>query len=133
MRADAAASLPDTCTIRGLATVEDERGGDEAIAPPVKATGVACLLAPTRVGLTGTESGGLYGPLASRGFTLDTTASVWLGTFPYGTDLALDDEVVLESGPAAGQRFEVINVDDALGFATTLGAKLIRAGVTNAE
>jgi hypothetical protein len=40
---------------------------------------------------------------------------------------------VLETGPAAGQRFEVISIDDALGYALALGAKLVRTGVTNAE
>jgi hypothetical protein len=84
LRADVAASLPDTCAIHGFETVEDERGGDEEQPATVKATGVRCLLAPTRVGITGTESGGLYGPMAAKGYTLDTTASVWLGTFPSG-------------------------------------------------
>src|SRR4051794_26314939 len=95
LRADVAASLPDTCAIHGFETVEDERGGDEEQPATVKQTGVRCLLSPTRVGITGTESGGLYGPMAAKGYTLDTTASVWRGTFAVGTALALADAIVM--------------------------------------
>jgi hypothetical protein len=131
MRADAEASLPDTCTILRPLRSRDSRGGDdEPQGEATVAAGVACLLAPTQVTITGTESGGMYGPNAGRGFTLDTTASVWRLVVPHGTDLREDYFVRLTSGPASGKRFEVVSLEDALGYATLLGAKVVRAGVS---
>jgi len=127
--------LPDTCTILTWLRQRDSRGGDDQRvgAPQVRASNVPCCFSPVTATVFGSESGGLYGPTAGRGMTLDTTATIWHLLVPYGTALSERDHVELTSGPAAGKRFEVISLEDATGFATLLGAKVVRAGVTNAE
>lgn len=126
--------LPDTCDILNPVRVRDSRGGDdEPLGQEVRAAGVPCRVAPITRITQGAEGGGLYGARGPSVFSLDSSASSWWLYLPHGTPLAVGEHARLTSGLASGQRFEVIEVEDADGFAAELRTRVVRAGVTNAE
>lgn len=104
VRADAAAFLPDVCTVeRPGASVSDGAGGwSSPFDPVVGLTAVPCRLAPRSQDERRDEEG------AAGRITADGD---WIVTFAGSADVRNADRVVVTVGAQAPRTFEVLGVD----------------------
>jgi len=126
MRADAAATLADTCSVKGWTTERNARGNVINRTEEVRAASVACRIRRNPIPVFGAESGGAYGRQAE---TIDTTALAFQGWLPHGTDVRESDHLVM----ASGTRYEVTSVDDEASEAATVMVGLVKLGIDNPD
>lgn len=126
-RADAAATLADTCSVVGWTTEQNARGNVVNRTEEVRATGVPCRIRRNPIPIFGAESGGVYGRQAE---TIDTSALAFQGLLPWGTVVREADHLVMT---ASGTRYEVTSVDDESSESAEVLVGLVKLGIDNPD